>query len=644
MSKFIPYEPLASNVPITARLRSRIDRWRAIGAEQFVLSMVENGLWLAFRRSRPPPPRPGAPTYRGLPAAERDLHRQLAEWRASGVIETDSTSPEQRIRSLLFPVPKRQSPEFRWCHDGRFVNQSLRQRRIRFETIDSVRNLLQPGDYLTSIDLKSAYQHVVIRKDHRKYFGFSALGQSLRFAAMPFGLSTAPWAFTRLMRAVMAYLRRFGIRVSIYLDDLLIMASSKALAFEHTRKVRELLETLGFVLNLEKSVFVPSRTIRHLGLMIDTRRWRLFLPHEKVIALAKDARRVLRLHDDNKLTVRALAGLVGKMVAASPAMRDLRFRFRSLQRCVWFALRHGRQWDGTVALSRTAMRDVRWLLIKQALKRSNGAPINLDDVDARLTTDASETGYGALLQIGERRLVMHARWSADESIRSSNWRETTAVTRAVMSFRRLLRPLRSLLIESDNTTAVSTLRRFGSRHRHLGLAIEPTLRFLMRHRIDLLARHLPGVQNRVADALSRFLPSRNDWTLERATYDQILLRFPRPTFDFFASTAAHLCSRFATRSHDPMATAVDAFSCDWAAEFGLYVPPFNLLPRVLRRIQALGAHGIVIVPEWPSRPWFGVLSTMAQAWMRLPDTACVPAPHTEVLPGRPPPRLLAVLL
>lgn len=641
---FLPFLPMAAEVPISDRLVSRLDQWRQITSDKFVLSIVEHGLWLAFKRNRPPPARPGAPIFRGSPEATRDLQRQLAEWRAAGVIEHDSSPPSMRVSSLLFPVAKRGTSELRWCHDGRFGNKFLKQRQVRFESIETVRLMLQPGDFMTSIDLKSAYQHLRIHPAHRRFFGFTALGQHWVFRAMPFGLSIAPWAFTRLMRAVMAYLRQFGVRIAIYLDDMIVMAQTAAVAALHTRLVCELLQTLGFVLNMTKSVLLPVTTIRHLGLNIDSRRWRLFLPHDKLLAIAKDARRVVRLNDQRRLTVRALAGLVGKMVAASPAISPLRFRFRSIQRCVWFALRNGRRWDGTVSLSRTAARDVHWLTAHKVMQRANGAPITIDTTDAHLTTDASSTGYGALLQIGDRRLVMHARWTPSEETRSSNWRETTAVTRAVMSFKRLLRGTRRLLIESDNTTAVSCLRRFGSRHRHLGLAIEPALRFFMRHRIDLLARHLPGASNRTADALSRFLPSRNDWALDRAAVDLILRHFPRPSFDWFASTASHLCSRFAARSADPMAEAIDAMRADWSKEVGWFVPPFNLIPRVLKKICLERPQGIVVVPAWPSRPWYGTLLAMAQRVLQLPDNACVPAPNTEIIPGRPPPRLIAVLL
>ncbi|CAH2272506.1 Hypothetical predicted protein [Pelobates cultripes] len=44
-----------------------------------------------------------------------------------------------------------------------------------------------------------------------------------RFRCLPFGLSSAPWCFTKLLKPVVALLRSRGIRMIIYLDDMLIM-------------------------------------------------------------------------------------------------------------------------------------------------------------------------------------------------------------------------------------------------------------------------------------------------------------------------------------------------------------------------------------------------------------------------------------
>ena len=48
----------------------------------------------------------------------------------------------------------------------------------------------------------------------------------LEFACLPFVLATAPKVFTKLMKPVVAMLRQRGVRLIIYIHDILIIAES----------------------------------------------------------------------------------------------------------------------------------------------------------------------------------------------------------------------------------------------------------------------------------------------------------------------------------------------------------------------------------------------------------------------------------
>ena len=138
------------------------------------------------------------------------------------------------------------------------------------EGIHLLRDLLQPHDWLGKIDLKDAYFVVPIWKDHRKYLRFIWKGSLLEFACLPFGLSVAPRLFTKLLKPVVSLLRRTGIRLIIYLDDLLFMNQSKEGLGLDMATAQYLLENLGFVINHEKSCFVPKQKLEFLGFVVDT--------------------------------------------------------------------------------------------------------------------------------------------------------------------------------------------------------------------------------------------------------------------------------------------------------------------------------------------------------------------------------------
>ena len=60
------------------------------------------------------------------------------------------------------------------------------------ETLFSIIAALQPQEWITKIDLKDAYHHIMVHINIRKYFQFIVAGIVYQFRVLPFGLSTAP--------------------------------------------------------------------------------------------------------------------------------------------------------------------------------------------------------------------------------------------------------------------------------------------------------------------------------------------------------------------------------------------------------------------------------------------------------------------
>ena len=61
-------------------------------------------------------------------------------------------------------------------------------------------SLLQIDDWMCTIDLKDAYFGVAIAPVHRKYLRFVWNKKLFQFKAMPFGLSSAPKVYTKLLK------------------------------------------------------------------------------------------------------------------------------------------------------------------------------------------------------------------------------------------------------------------------------------------------------------------------------------------------------------------------------------------------------------------------------------------------------------
>ena len=120
------------------------------------------------------------------------------------------------------------------------------------------------------VDLKDAYFSTLMHWNSQKKL------------CLYFGLSPALLVFTKLLKVPVAMLRKLKVRWIIYLDDILLAAAS----IEELKIDREilifLLQYLGFLNNVEKSVFYPRTIIEFLKIIINSIKMELSLSEERV--------------------------------------------------------------------------------------------------------------------------------------------------------------------------------------------------------------------------------------------------------------------------------------------------------------------------------------------------------------------------
>ena len=92
-----------------------------------------------------------------------------------------------------------------------------------------------------SFDLKSGYHHVEIFPEHRQYLLFSWIFSSgvtryFQFSVLPFGLSSAPYLFTKLLKPLVKKWRTEGKSIVVFLDDGLGAAADYAKATTSCKK------------------------------------------------------------------------------------------------------------------------------------------------------------------------------------------------------------------------------------------------------------------------------------------------------------------------------------------------------------------------------------------------------------------------
>ena len=76
------------------------------------------------------------------------------------------------------------------------------------EDLSVALKVMSKGYYLFKFDLKSGYHHMEIFPEHRKFLAFAwdfgdGVLEYFQFAVVPFGLSSAPYLFTKLLKPVL---------------------------------------------------------------------------------------------------------------------------------------------------------------------------------------------------------------------------------------------------------------------------------------------------------------------------------------------------------------------------------------------------------------------------------------------------------
>ncbi|XP_077137263.1 uncharacterized protein LOC143799323 [Ranitomeya variabilis] len=251
-----------SDLPVGGRLKHFYAQWSRVTSSNWILGIVRSGLKLEFRE------RPSDYFILTAPGSlnqQKALEKEIQMLRQKEVIvEVPKDQEGEGFYSPLFLIPKPDG-SFRTIINLRKLNKFLQYHAFKMESIKSATKLLFPRCYMTVLDLKDAYYHLPIHKDHQRCLRMAVrLNNQVRhfqFTAMPFGLSMAPRVFTKVIAEVMAYVREQDTLVIPYLDDFLV--------------------DLGWLVNLEKSKLRPSTIQTFLGILLNSEKQLCFLPEEK---------------------------------------------------------------------------------------------------------------------------------------------------------------------------------------------------------------------------------------------------------------------------------------------------------------------------------------------------------------------------
>ena len=473
------------------------------------------------------------------------------------------------------------------------LNRFVRQTRFTMETACSVLDSIRENDFMLSVDLKDAYFQIPIHQSSRKYLRFILDGTVYQFRALCFGLSTAPQVFTRVFTLVSAWAHSHGIRLMRYLDDWLVLASSRSQLLQDRDRLLEFCRDLGIVVNFEKSDLEPKQRMKYLGMLIDTVAGRVFPADSRISRFREAANQFLSRQEQ---VAQRWQVVIGHLSSLEKLVPHGRLHLRSLQ---W---RLKESWSQAtdppsfpVSLTQEVRQDLAWWLDDRNLLR--GVPLRTPPPDMQLFSDASTEGWGAHLE----ELLTSGVWDENDKHLHINVLELKAAFLALQEFQDRLMG-HSVVLMCDNTTVVAYVNKQG------GLVSLPLYQLTRQvhewaqaHSIELSARYIPGKRNVVADTLSRRdQVIGTEWSLHQDVAERLFDLWGRPVVDLFATRHNRKLQVFFSAVPDPWAAAEDALQHPWDNLFVYAFPPFCLIRKVISR--ALVTPNLRMILVAPKRP------------------------------------------
>jgi hypothetical protein len=83
------------------------------------------------------------------------------------------------------------------------LNEFIVRHHFKMEGIQTVKDLLKSGEWMTKVDLKDACFTIPSHKDHRALLRFMVQEHHYQFTCLPFGLWCAPWVFTKTLKPLL---------------------------------------------------------------------------------------------------------------------------------------------------------------------------------------------------------------------------------------------------------------------------------------------------------------------------------------------------------------------------------------------------------------------------------------------------------
>ena len=589
---------------VGGKLQKQILNWEQITNDQYALNVIRHGYMPQFKE-KPPLVRNPPPIEYDLSDEQKvALDNEVENFLENDVIEEVKDLNSPGFYSCLFVRPRSNDSPDKWrcIFDISQLNKYLIAPKFRMESAKTIRNLLKLDNYCVKLDLSDAFLHVPLHKAFRRFMRFFHRGKVYQFKTICFGANFSPYIFSYLINVTMKFFHKLNIDIAAYLDDMLGQHPVSSTMHYQILYVVQVLQYLGWTVNLRKSILDPVQVMVYIGLEIDFTLGLVFPPQERWQKIQNLAKYFLSI-------TTAAAKLWCSLLGLLTSCQDLTFMGRLWLRPLQVHLNH--HWKNrknlftSIPVTPECKQAISWWT--KPLNVMQGVPWTYPPPEVTLYTDSSDYGWGGHLENQK----IAGQWDLETQKLHINVKEMMAIWETMKYFQNQIMH-KSVMVATDNTSCVAYLNKLGgTKSAKLQELTVQILSWCQDRGITLRARHIPGKYNVISDQLSRQGQIiSTEWSIHPSVIQAIKTTWEMPMIDLFATRYNNKLPTYFSPIPDQLAMGVDAMSQSWEGMIAYAYPPQAILMKVLQKIRQEKCTVYLIAPAWSSRSWYPTLLSL----------------------------------
>ena len=361
------------------------------------------------------------------------------------------------------------------------------------------------GCLLYKRDMRKAFRQIRVDPGDIHLLSFKWKGMLYSDTVLAMGLRSAAYICQRLTNGVAYICKNEGFEIVNYLDDFCGVEKREVAdkAFAH---LGQLLSYLG-IEEAKNKASVPSTRLAFLGIWFDTNKMTMEVTPDRLVEISKLTRSWL---DREYATVKDVQSIIGKLNFVAKCVKPARIFI-----CRMLNFLRSMPKKGKTRIPAEFNEDIKWWL--RYLPQFNGISListeKWSQPDQLIASDACLVGCGATCG----REFFHSEFPAFIVAMGLhiNALELLSLVVAVRLWAGNLKG-KMLTILCDNEATVWVINTGKTRDLYMQCCLRELCYISATNDIQLFAKHIPGVDNRIPDMLSR-------WTVSDACKENFIL-------------------------------------------------------------------------------------------------------------------------